>query len=99
MPKWRRSRPPSTPTPTHTAARRHVGPGAAEVREMLKVLGYESLDELVDATIPASIRMKRPLRLGEPRGEFELLNELKAIASKNKVFRSFIGMGYSDTIT
>ena len=49
--------------------------------------------------MPASIRLNRPLNLGEPRGEHELLTELKTIASKNKVFASFIGMGYYDTIT
>src|SRR5581483_5733101 len=52
-----------------------------------------------DQTVPAAIRMKKPLPLGEPRGEFEVLADLRAIASRNKVFRSFIGMGYSDTIT
>ena len=85
--------------PTDTFVRRHIGPSAAEVREMLEFLGYDSLDALTDATVPGSIRLTRPLALGQPRGEFELLNELKSIASQNKVFRSFIGMGYYDTIT
>jgi len=66
---------------------------------MLKSLGLDSLDELVDQTVPESIRMNKPLKLGQPRGEFEMLAELKTLASKNKVVRSCIGMGYSDTIT
>src|SRR5687768_11068297 len=78
---------------------RHIGPSDDEVREMLGVLGVASLDELIDQTIPPAIRLKKPLKLGPPRGERETLEELRKIASKNKVFRSFIGMGYYDTIT
>jgi glycine dehydrogenase len=78
--------------------RRHVGPDAAEVARMLETLGYGSLDELIDATIPASIRMRRPLMLGPERSEYELLNELRKLALKNQVLRSFIGMGYHDCI-
>ena len=85
--------------PSDTFVRRHVGPGAADVRAMLDAVGYDSLDELVDATVPAAIRMAEPLKLGEPRGEFELLQELRSMADKNRVVRSMIGMGYSDTIT
>jgi glycine dehydrogenase len=85
--------------PRDTFVRRHIGPDAADVKEMLALLGVDSLDELVEQTVPAAIRLKKPLNIGEPRGEFELLQELKQIASKNKVFRSFIGMGYYDTIT
>ncbi|MCH7793336.1 MAG: hypothetical protein IID31_13775, partial [Planctomycetes bacterium] len=58
-----------------------------------------SLDALVDQTVPTSIRMDRPLDLGQPRGEHELLSELRAMAGRNKVFRSCIGMGYHGTIT
>jgi glycine dehydrogenase len=54
---------------------------------------------LADATVPEAIRLRRPLQLGPPRGEHELLAELKSIASRNEVVRSFIGMGYYDTIT
>src|SRR3954454_9266083 len=85
--------------PSDTFVRRHIGPGPDEVDQMLQAIGAASLDQLVEQTVPASIRLNRPLNLGEPRGEFELLQELKGIASKNKVFRSYIGMGYSDTIT
>jgi glycine dehydrogenase len=79
--------------------RRHIGPNVEEIQEMLQSLGLDSLDELVEKTVPESIRIKKPLALGEPRAEFEMLAELKGIASKNKVVRSCIGMGFSDTIT
>ncbi|HEX6751439.1 MAG TPA: hypothetical protein VF092_29375, partial [Longimicrobium sp.] len=85
-------------THTDTFVRRHVGPDAAEVAQMLESLGYGSLDELIDATVPASIRLGRALELGPERSEYELLNELRKLAQRNKVFRSFIGMGYNDTI-
>ena len=78
---------------------RHIGPSGDEVRAMLEFLGLSSLDELTDATVPEAIRLRRPLKLGPPRGEHELLAELKTIASRNEVVRSFIGMGYYDTIT
>jgi glycine dehydrogenase len=78
---------------------RHLGPRRAEMREMLSYLGFEGLDALVDACVPAAIRAERPLALDPPRGEHETLAELRRIADKNEVFRSFIGMGYHDTIT
>jgi glycine dehydrogenase len=96
----------STPTepsallrPSDTFVRRHVGPNAHEIAAMLQTLGLDSLDELVDKTVPESIRLKKALKLGEPRGEFEMLAELKTLAAKNKVLRSVIGMGFHDTIT
>ena len=85
--------------PADTFVRRHIGPSDDEVREMLEFLGLASLEELSDATVPEAIRLRRPLNLGPPRGEHELLAELKGIASRNEVVRSFIGMGYYDTIT
>jgi glycine dehydrogenase len=78
---------------------RHVGPNDDEVREMLGALGYGSLDELIDATIPSDIRLERPLRLGPARTEADVLSEIRGIAGRNQVFRSYIGMGYHDTIT
>jgi len=82
---------------------RHIGPDWSEISEMLEVIGCSSLDELIDQTIPASIRQRDPLTLDGPaadgRGEYELLEELRAISSKNQVFRSYIGMGYFGTIT
>ncbi|HWL95404.1 MAG TPA: aminomethyl-transferring glycine dehydrogenase [Phycisphaerae bacterium] len=85
--------------PIDTFVHRHIGPSDADIGEMLQAIGYKSLDELTDATIPADIRLREPLSIGEPRGEHELLGELKTIASKNKVFRSMIGMGYYGCIT
>jgi glycine dehydrogenase len=79
--------------------RRHIGPGPAETREMLGTLGCSTLDELIDAAVPANIRLTRPLQLPTGRSEFGVLNELRAIATKNQVFRSYIGMGYHDCIT
>src|SRR5713226_1013135 len=78
---------------------RHIGPDDADVKSMLRTLELGSLEALVEATVPAQIRTAQPLQLGEGRGEFELLEELQAIAAKNQVFKSFIGMGYSDCIT
>jgi glycine dehydrogenase len=78
---------------------RHIGPNDAEIQAMLQALGLSSLDELVDRTIPAAIRLQQPLQIRAGRGEYELLKELKAIALKNQVYRSFIGMGYANCIT
>src|SRR6266496_1607179 len=85
--------------PSDTFVHRHIGPSEAEQQEMLRLLGYGSLDGLIDATVPPAIRLKRELKLGPERGEHELLLELQGIAKKNKVFRSFIGQGYYGTIT
>ena len=90
--------------PTDTFARRHIGPGERDVADMLSALGYPSLEALADATIPVSIRSKSfaltplPGQERRPLGEFELLEHLQAMADENQVFRSFIGMGYSDVI-
>jgi len=78
---------------------RHIGPDGADTRAMLDLLGYKTLDELVDATIPDAIRFRRELALPEPQSEFEALSALRQVAAKNQIYRSFIGMGYSDTIT
>src|SRR5437867_1670299 len=78
---------------------RHIGPDPADIDEMLAVLGHQSLDELVDAAVPANIRLAKPLNLPAGRSEFGVLNELRAIAAQNQVFRSYIGLGYHDCIT
>ncbi len=80
-------------------ARRHIGPNAAEIEQMLEAIGYDSLDALIDATVPKNIRLDRPLKLPAAKGEREALDELRAISLKNKVARSFIGAGYSDCVT
>ena len=78
---------------------RHIGPGEGETAEMLQTLGYSSLDALIAATVPAGIRLERPLAIGEGRGEAEVLAHMRTLAQKNQIFRSFIGMGYSDCFT
>ncbi len=85
--------------PLDTFERRHNGSALAEVAAMLKTVGFDSLDALADAAVPAKIRLKRPLRLPAAAGETAALAELRALAAKNKVFRSFIGMGYHGTAT
>ncbi|MFN4251208.1 aminomethyl-transferring glycine dehydrogenase [Deinococcus sp.] len=78
---------------------RHVGPTAAEQAAMLAELGVGSLDELSDTTLPESIRFAGDLNVGGPVTEAQALADLKAVAAKNRVFRSYIGMGYSGTHT
>ena len=85
--------------PTDSFVRRHIGASFTEIQEMLGAIACESLDDMIDKTVPAAIRIKQPLQLGEARGEYELLQELKAIASKNQVWRSYIGTGYYNCIT
>src|SRR5437588_10443570 len=80
-------------------ARRHIGPNEEEVRAMLRDVGFDSLDSLIDATVPKNIRLDRQLNLRAVKSETEALAELRAIANKNKLARSFIGAGYSDCIT
>ncbi len=76
---------------------RHVGPDEAEVTAMLEAVGYDSVDALIDDVVPASIRFHGELDLPEPLTEAELLARLRAVASKNRVMRSLLGMGYSAT--
>lgn len=78
---------------------RHNGPRKSETEHMLKAIGVDSLEQLIDETIPASIRLPKPLNLPAGLNEFEYLNHIKTLASKNKVFKSYIGMGYYNTIT
>lgn len=78
---------------------RHIGPGAAQIQQMLQVLKLDSLQQLVANTIPESISLKKPLALGRPITENQALSKLRAIASKNQATRSYIGLGYYDTHT
>ncbi|VXD17975.1 aminomethyl-transferring glycine dehydrogenase [Planktothrix paucivesiculata] len=80
-------------------AQRHLGPNSVEIQQMLELLGVSSLETLIDQTIPSTIRLNHSLKLPEALSEYAALNQLKAIASQNQVYRSFIGMGYSDCIT
>lgn len=77
---------------------RHIGPNEQEVKQMLDAVNVKSLDELIDQTVPKKIRIKKPLELGEVYSEHKLIFYLRDIADKNKVFKSFIGMGYYGTI-
>src|ERR1035438_9614969 len=79
--------------------RRHIGPNANEMREMLAQLGFKSLDELVVAAVPKKIRLEKKLNLPAAKSEFVALADLRRIASENEVYRSFIGQGYYDCIT
>lgn len=78
---------------------RHIGPSDEDIQQMLEALGFASLDDLVRAAIPDAIRTPKPLDLPTARTEHGLLAELGEIAAKNSIYRSYIGMGYSDTIT
>ena len=77
---------------------RHIGPDDSSIAEMLKLLGLNDLEALTARTVPTQIRSSRALNIPQPRGEFELLNDLRQIARRNKVYRSYIGMGYYDCI-
>ncbi len=80
-------------------ARRHIGPNDDEVREMLGAVGFDELDGLIEAAIPKNIRLSGELNLPGAKSEAEALAELRVLARRNKVFRSFIGTGYSDCVT
>jgi glycine dehydrogenase len=86
-------------SPTDRFVDRHIGPSEAEMQQMLQVLGLTSLEALISETIPASIRTQHALQIPPACSEAELLDKLKRLAARNAPFRSFIGMGYYDTIT
>ncbi|MEX2109653.1 MAG: aminomethyl-transferring glycine dehydrogenase [Gemmatimonadaceae bacterium] len=85
--------------PADSFVHRHIGPDSRDVAAMLQTLGYDSLDALIGSTIPERIRFRRGLDLPKGLTEPEVLAQFRAMAAKNQVFRSFIGMGYSDCIT
>ena len=78
---------------------RHIGPRAYEIQEMLEKIGVSSLQELIDQTIPENIRLEKPLQLEDGLTERQYFRKILALAKKNKVFNTYIGMGYYDTIT
>ncbi|MGA9410519.1 MAG: aminomethyl-transferring glycine dehydrogenase [Roseobacter sp.] len=91
-----------TPTeylPYDFANRRHIGPSPAEMRDMLDILGVESLEALMDDTLPAAIRQKAPLEFGKAMSEREVLEHLRRVGAKNRVLTSLIGQGYYGTVT
>ena len=85
--------------PSDVFVRRHIGPTAADVADMLAAVGADSMDDLMAEALPAAIRMQDPLALGEGISEYELMGQLRELASQNRIPRSFIGMGYSNCIT
>lgn len=78
---------------------RHNGPRIEEQQQMLEKIGVSSLDELIGQTVPVSIRMKNPLPLPNGLNEYEYLSHLKELAAKNKLYKTYIGLGYYNTIT
>ena len=76
---------------------RHIGPNEKEINHMLETIGESSIESLIAKTIPESIRLKSPLSLNQPMSEYQYLNHLEELASKNQVFRSYIGQGYYNT--
>lgn len=75
-------------------SQRHIGPNTIQVNEMLQAIGVQSIDELIDQTVPSNIRLPRPLKLGHPLGEQKFIEHIHDLGAKNKVFKSYIGMGY-----
>jgi glycine dehydrogenase len=86
-----------TPNPTDVFVDRHNGPDSAAVADMLRTIGVESLDQLIDETVPAAIRLKKPLNLPAALTERAFLAKFKKIAAKNRLFKNYIGLGYHDT--
>jgi glycine dehydrogenase len=85
--------------PYNFADRRHIGPSPAEMEAMLKVVGYDSLDDLIENTVPSSIRLKTPLKWDKPLTEREALDKMRETANLNQKLVSLIGQGYYGTIT
>ncbi len=77
---------------------RHNGPHESEIPGMLETIGVESIEQLIEETVPASIRMKKDLDLPEGMNELEYINHLREIGAKNKLYKTYIGMGYYNTI-
>ena len=78
---------------------RHIGSSEAERAAMLKAIGASSLDELIAQTVPAAIRNAQPLSTPSAMSEYNYLRMLRGLASKNKLYRNFLGLGYAGTIT
>lgn len=85
--------------PYDFANRRHIGPSPSEMADMFSALGVADLDQLIEETVPASIRQKAPLEFGKPMSERELLWHMRQVAKKNNVVTSLIGQGYHGTVT
>ncbi len=102
MPGTKPSSPSSVSTPVHHPPdflARHLGPDSGDVSEMLATVGCETLDDLMEEAVPSSIRLRSDLRIPEAVPEAELIRRLREIAAENEIWRSYLGMGYSGTIT
>ena len=85
---------------TNNFAPRHNGVSkASDEEKMLKTIGVSSMDELIDKTVPAAIRLAEPMPIANGINEYEFLGRMKELAQKNKVYKTYIGMGYYNTIT
>lgn len=84
---------------TNNFIHRHIGPSNEQLPEMLSKIGVNSVKQLIDEIVPANIRLPKPLNIGKGMNEFEYINHLKELAGKNKLYKSFIGLGYYNTIT
>ena len=84
---------------TTTFANRHIGIGEKELPLMLEKIGVKSLDELIDKTIPANIRLKEPLKLAPAMTEREFATHIGQLAAQNKLYKTYIGCGWYDTVT
>ncbi|GAB3536238.1 aminomethyl-transferring glycine dehydrogenase [Pontibacter brevis] len=84
--------------PADVFKERHNGPDKEQMQYMLKTIGADSLDQLIEETVPAAIRLKKPLNLPKALSEKDFLNKFSQIAKQNKVFKSYIGLGYNDTV-
>ena len=78
---------------------RHLGKSTEEMKTMLSLIGIDTLDTLINQTVPSGIRLKKPLNLPEAKSEYIFLKEFKQLMAKNKICRSYIGLGYYNTIT
>lgn len=83
---------------TNKFSARHIGPREKDMKEMLSAVGVASMDELMEQTIPSKIRLKEELNLDAPLSEYDYLNHIKELSKKNRVFKSYIGLGYYNTI-
>ena len=89
---------PTISTDTDSFVRRHIGPSQGDIDAMLDTLGHASLEEFIEAAVPAQIRLRRTLDIGPARSEHDVLSELQRIASANRLFRSYLGLGYHATL-
>ena len=83
---------------TDSFALRHIGPRENDLQHMLKTIGVESIEQLLYETLPDTIRLKKPLNLDPAMTEYEYLNHITQLGTKNKMFQSYIGLGYNQAI-